>query len=106
MLKTMPLGNGRKIFVYSAMKSTFMRKALLVLLACFHALARSLQLKVSDNQRYLLGDTAWELFRRLSLQDADHYLKHPAEQGFTVIQVVCPRNLTASMRPMRTVICP
>ncbi|QRQ99940.1 glycoside hydrolase family 140 protein [Dyadobacter sandarakinus] len=56
------------------------------------------RLRVSDNQRYLvhqdgtpffwLGDTAWELFHRLNREQADFYLKHRAEQGFTVIQAV------------------
>lgn len=58
----------------------------------------SQSLKVSDNKHYLvkadgtpffwLGDTGWELFHRLSLADADRYLKKRAEQGFTVIQAV------------------
>ena len=56
------------------------------------------RLKVSDNQRYLvhqdgtpffwLGDTAWELFHRLTKKEADQYLKHRAQQGFTVVQAV------------------
>jgi hypothetical protein len=56
------------------------------------------RLKVSDNQRYLvyqdgtpffwLGDTAWELFHRLSKSEADQYLQHRAKQGFTVVQAV------------------
>lgn len=56
------------------------------------------RLKVSDNQRYLvhqdgtpffwLGDTAWELFHRLSKPEADQYLQHRAKQGFTVVQAV------------------
>jgi hypothetical protein len=56
------------------------------------------RLKVSDNQRYLvhsdgtpffwLGDTAWELFHRLTKQEAEQYLKHRAKQGFTVVQAV------------------
>jgi hypothetical protein len=56
------------------------------------------RLKVSDNQRYLvhqdgkpffwLGDTAWELFHRLTKAEADEYLKHRSSQGFTVIQAV------------------
>lgn len=56
------------------------------------------RLKVSDNKRYLvhqngtpffwLGDTAWELFHRLNREEAEQYLKHRAEQGFTVIQAV------------------
>jgi hypothetical protein len=56
------------------------------------------QLKVSENKRYLqtsdgkpffwLGDTAWELFHRLTREEADLYLKKRAQQGFTVIQAV------------------
>lgn len=56
------------------------------------------QLRVSDNSRYLvtsegkpffwLGDTAWELFHRLSREEAEKYLKTRADQGFTVIQAV------------------
>ena len=55
-------------------------------------------LKVSDNGRYLvrddgspffyLGDTAWELFHRLSKEEADQYLENRAKKGFTVIQAV------------------
>jgi hypothetical protein len=55
-------------------------------------------LKISDNKRYLvqadgqpffyLGDTAWELFHRLSREDADKYLQHRARHRFTVIQAV------------------
>ncbi len=55
-----------------------------------------LGLKVSANGRYLattdgkpffwLGDTAWELFHRLDREEADHYLRVRAEQGFNVVQ--------------------
>ena len=55
-------------------------------------------LKVSDNRRFLvhddgtpffyLGDTAWELFHRLSRDEAELYLQTRAEQRFTVIQAV------------------
>jgi hypothetical protein len=53
---------------------------------------------VSENHRFLvfedgtpffyLGDTAWELFHRLSKTDADKYLENRREKGFTVIQAV------------------
>jgi hypothetical protein len=53
-------------------------------------------LKVSDNHRFLvhddgspffyLADTAWELFHRLSLTEADQYLTDRAAKRFTVIQ--------------------
>ena len=58
----------------------------------------SAQLRVSKNQRFLetadgkpffwMGDTAWELFHRLSREEADLYLKNRADKGFTVIQAV------------------
>ena len=62
------------------------------------AVGLNAQLKVSDNKRYLvtadnkpffwLGDTAWELFHRLTREEADMYLKNRADKGFTVIQAV------------------
>jgi hypothetical protein len=58
----------------------------------------SQNLKVSENGRYLIkedgspffymGDTAWELFHRLSKEEADLYLENRADKGFTVIQAV------------------
>lgn len=56
------------------------------------------RLHVSDNRRFLvwqdgtpffwLGDTAWELFHRLSREDAEHYLENRRQKGFTVIQAI------------------
>jgi uncharacterized protein DUF4038/collagenase-like protein with putative collagen-binding domain len=53
---------------------------------------------VSKNHRFLehrdgtpflyLGDTAWELFHRLTREDAERYLELRRAQGFTVIQAV------------------
>ncbi|HUR59061.1 MAG TPA: glycoside hydrolase family 140 protein [Opitutaceae bacterium] len=55
-------------------------------------------LKVSANARFLtqadgapffwLGDTAWELFHRLTREEAEHHLRTRAAQGYTVIQAV------------------
>jgi len=55
-------------------------------------------LRVSDNKRFLvtddgrpffwLGDTAWELFHRLTREDAIRYLNNRAGLRFTVIQAV------------------
>jgi hypothetical protein len=55
-------------------------------------------LKVAPNGRYLvyadgtpffyLGDTAWEIYHRLTREEADHYLQDRADKGFTVIQTV------------------
>ena len=54
--------------------------------------------QVSPNRRFLvhddgtpffyLGDTAWELFHRLTPDEAGFYLQTRAAQGFTVIQAV------------------
>src|SRR4051812_40793041 len=55
------------------------------------------QFSISANHRYLLkdgkpfywlGDTGWELFHRLTKEEADEYLKRRAAQDFTVIQAV------------------
>jgi len=61
-------------------------------------LAQTPTLAISENGRHLvyqdgrpffyLGDTAWELFHRLSLQEAEQYLTNRSERGFTVIQAV------------------
>jgi len=74
------------------MKKTFLFFLLLVLFEQTFS-----QFSVSDNHRYLLkdgkpffwlGDTGWELFHRLTREEADQYLKKRSEQGFTVIQAV------------------
>ncbi len=56
------------------------------------------RLRISDNHRYLqyengkpffyLGDTAWELFHRLTREEAIQYLANRSQKGFTVIQAV------------------
>ena len=56
------------------------------------------KLKVSANHHFLmfedktpffyLGDTAWELFHRLTKEDAVKYLENRRAKGFTVIQAV------------------
>jgi hypothetical protein len=56
------------------------------------------RLQVSANQRFLvtadgrpffwLGDTAWELFHRLTREEAERYLRNRAERRFTLVQAV------------------
>jgi hypothetical protein len=56
------------------------------------------QLRISADKHYLLkkdgtpffwlGDTAWELFHRLTREEAKEYLQNRADKGFTVIQAV------------------
>src|SRR4051812_37926387 len=46
-------------------------------------------LSTADNKPFFsLADTAWELFHRLTREQADHYLKNRADKRFTVIQAV------------------
>jgi hypothetical protein len=62
------------------------------------ALAQSPRLEVAPTRRHLqtvdgrpfffLGDTAWELFHRLTREEAARYLEDRARKGFTVIQAV------------------
>ena len=73
--------------------------AFLSTLASCAALQAALpQLKVSDDHRHIitadgkpffyLADTAWELFHRLTREEADRYLSTRAKQGFNVINAV------------------
>ncbi|MBM4414003.1 MAG: DUF4038 domain-containing protein, partial [Chloroflexi bacterium] len=65
--------------------------------------------QVSANQRFLrtdtgepffyLADTAWELFHRLTYDQASYYLADRAEKGFTVIQAVVLAELDGLRTP-------
>ena len=65
--------------------------------------------RVSDNHRYLidqygepffyLGDTAWELFHRLTREEADLYLRNRAAKRFTVIQAVILAEFAGLVEP-------
>jgi len=81
---------------------------LFVVLFCISFVADA-QLSVSDNKRFLetadgkpffwLGDTAWELFHRLTREEAEKYLKNRADKGFTVIQAVVLAELDGLHEP-------
>ncbi|HAV64946.1 MAG TPA: hypothetical protein DCY13_21565, partial [Verrucomicrobiales bacterium] len=70
----------------------------LLCVLCGQSLFAAPQLEVAKNGRWLqytdgkpffyLGDTAWELFHRLTREEADRYLADRAAKGFTVIQAV------------------
>ncbi len=75
------------------------RLSALLLIACASASTQSLpRLRVSDNHRFLvdasgrpffyLADTAWEIFHRLTREEAILYLDTRARQGFTAVQAV------------------
>jgi hypothetical protein len=56
---------------------------------CMLAVADNLRYLLKDRQPFFyLGDTAWELFHRLSREESDRYLHTRAAQRFTVIQAV------------------
>ena len=67
--------------------------------------------RVSDNNRFLqhrdgtpffyLADTAWELFHRLSYDEASDYLQDRAAKGFTAIQCVALAELDGVRTPNR-----
>jgi hypothetical protein len=76
-----------------------MPRVLLPLFAlCVSAFAQLPLLRVSDDHRSLvtedgkpfvyLADTAWELFHRLNMEEADRYLSDRAAKGFNVVQAV------------------
>ena len=68
-------------------------------------------LKVSDNRRFLvhdngtpffyLGDTAWELLHRCTLEETERYLADRAAKRFTVIQAVVLAELDGLHTPNR-----
>jgi hypothetical protein len=66
-------------------------------------------LKVSPNNRFLvhedgkpffyLGDTAWEMFHRLTLQEANTYMENRRSKGFTVLHAVVLAELNGLDEP-------
>src|SRR4051812_27748627 len=85
-------------------------KTIILLLALLSGfVSAKAQLQVSSNKRFLqtadgkpffwLGDTAWELFHRLTREEADTYLKNRALKGFTVIQAVVLSELDGLHEP-------
>jgi hypothetical protein len=69
------------------------------------------QIRVSENQRFLeskdgtpffwLGDTAWELFHRLTREEIEEYLETRRQQGFNVIQAVALAEFNGIRQPNR-----
>lgn len=86
----------------------------LCLLVAFLLLLRGhshAQIKVSDNHRFLqtkdgkpffwLGDTDWELFHRLTREEADEFLEIRRQQGFNVIHAVALAEMNGLLEPNR-----
>src|SRR5262245_54208059 len=69
------------------------------------------QIKVHPNQKYLqtkdgkpffwLGDTDWELFHRLTREEAEQFLEVRKQQGFNVIQAVALAEFNGLHQPNR-----
>jgi hypothetical protein len=67
------------------------------------------RLQISPNGRFLqyangdpffyLGETAWELFHRLSFEEAEKFLENRRQKGFTVIQAVILAELDGLKTP-------
>ncbi|MBM3854096.1 MAG: DUF4038 domain-containing protein [Verrucomicrobia bacterium] len=83
--------------------------ALASLLAAMLSAAPAPDLKLGDDRRQLvtadgkpflwLGDTAWELFHRTTRAEADRYLEHRAQHGYTVIHAVALAELNGLADP-------
>lgn len=69
------------------------------------------QIKVSENQKFLetkdakpffwLGDTDWELFHRMTREDAEEFINIRSEQGFNVLQAVALAEFNGIREPNR-----
>src|SRR3954463_16240751 len=67
------------------------------------------RLRVSENRRFLvtadgrpffwLGDTAWELFHRLTREEAERYLQNRAGRRFTIVQAVALAEFAGLTQP-------
>jgi hypothetical protein len=90
------------------MKRNFL---LLTFLSCFISSTIQAQIKVSPNNRFLttkdakpffwLGDTDWELFHRLTREEAAQLLETRRKQGFNVIQAVALAEFNGIREPNR-----
>jgi hypothetical protein len=88
-----------------------MHKIILTLLFFFFIADDYAQLHVSNNHLFLqdkngkpffwLGDTDWELFHRLTREEAAHLLQVRKEQGFNVIQAVALAEFDGLHQPNR-----
>lgn len=102
--------------MYNSNQINFRRYAACIIITFVfgtHVLGQSLfkhgRLKVTGNGHYLqftdgtpfflLGDTGWELFHRLTLGEIKQYLDNRAAKGFTVIQAVALAEFDGLRKP-------
>lgn len=86
-------------------------KAFLFIALTYIAISSKAQIRVSDNQKFLstmdgkpffwLGDTDWELFHRLTREEAESFITLRAEQGFNVLQAVALAEMEGVRQPNR-----
>jgi hypothetical protein len=88
------------------------RKSFVLLFATVSFLASSFaQISVSSNGKFLtskdgrpffwLGDTDWELFHRLTREEADAFIETRSKQGFNVLQIVALAEMNGVREPNR-----
>jgi hypothetical protein len=87
-----------------------MKRVLVLLLTCVIYMAQG-QIQVSSNNRFLqtkdgkpffwLGDTDWELFHRMTREEATDFINLRAEQGFNVLQAVALAEMNGIREPNR-----
>lgn len=87
------------------------RSGLMLVVALFTWTVAQAQIAVSNNHRFLmtkegqpffwLGDTAWELFHRLTRVEAEEFLEVRKQQGFNVIQAVALAEFNGLRQPNR-----
>jgi hypothetical protein len=81
-----------------------MKRSLLIIIICVFSISitygqhKASRLKVSPNDHYLqyedgtpffwLGDTGWDLFKKLKKDEIEKYLENRRQKGFNVIQAV------------------
>ena len=88
-----------------------MHKVSIAITLCLAACYCTAQIKVSDNHRFLtakdgqpffwLGDTDWELFHRLTREEAEEFLEIRKQQGFNVIHAVALAEFEGLRKPNR-----
>ncbi len=88
------------------MRSLRISGLLVLLCVSLHA-----QIKVSENQKFLetkegkpffwLGDTDWELFHRMTREEAEEFINIRSEQGFNVLQAVALAEFNGVREPNR-----
>ncbi len=88
-----------------------MLKSILVVALTLMAFVSLAQIQVSSDHRFLqtkdgqpffwLGDTAWELFHRLTREEAEEFLEIRKQQGFNVIQAVALAEFEGLTKPNR-----